>query len=222
MSDSQIPSSMLDKERKKERASGLKGSRVDEQTGVDAQVTELKLGARVREIRLSHNLTLEEASQRTGLARSTLSKIENEQLSPTFQAVQKLAHGLNIDIPQLFASAKESRSAGRRDVTRVGQGRMHPTPTYEHEMLASQLSNKRMLPYRSTVRSRSFDDYPSWVRHDGEEFLLVLSGRVRFYTEFYEPVELEAGDSSYYDGSMGHALISISEEDAQVLWVTSS
>ncbi len=218
MAGSHNPSSMVDKERHKE----LQDSRDPEPHEVDGQITELQLGKRVREIRLSHNLTLEEASQRTGLARSTLSKIENEQLSPTFQAVQKLAKGLNIDIPQLFASAKESRSAGRRDITRAGQGRVHPTPTYEHEMLASPLINKRMLPYKSTVRSRSFDDYPSWVRHDGEEFLLVLSGKVRFYTEFYEPTDLEAGDSSYYDGSMGHALISISEEDAQVLWVTSS
>ncbi|MCL6415729.1 XRE family transcriptional regulator [Aestuariirhabdus sp. Z084] len=209
---------MLDREREIQRENALESKQSDS----ESQVTDLQLGKRVREIRLSHNLTLEEASQRTGLARSTLSKIENEQLSPTFQAVQKLAKGLNIDIPQLFASAKESRSAGRRDITRSGEGRLHPTPTYEHQMLASQLSNKRMLPYKSIVRSRSFDDYPNWVRHEGEEFLLILSGRVRFYSEFYEPVDLETGDSSYYDGSMGHALISISEEDAEVLWVTSS
>ncbi|MEH6470012.1 MAG: XRE family transcriptional regulator [Halopseudomonas sp.] len=221
MSNSPKPSSMVDKEREKERASELKPSHAADQREGESLVTELQLGKRVREIRLSHNLTLEEASQRTGLARSTLSKIENEQLSPTFQAVQKLASGLNIDIPQLFANSKESRSSGRRDITRAGQGRTHPTPTYEHEMLASQLTNKRMLPYKSTVRSRSFDDYPNWVRHDGEEFLLVLSGKVRFYSEFYEPTDLEAGDSSYYDSSMGHALISISEEDAEVLWVTS-
>lgn len=218
MADSHSISSMVDKERHKEQQNAS-GSEPHE---ADVAVTELQLGKRVREIRLSHNLTLEEASKRTGLARSTLSKIENEQLSPTFQAVQKLANGLNIDIPQLFASAKESRSAGRRDITLAGEGRIHPTPTYEHEMLATPLTNKRMLPYKSTVRSRSFDDYPNWVRHDGEEFLLVLSGKVRFYSEFYEPTDLEAGDSSYYDGSMGHALVSISEEDAEVLWVTSS
>ena len=218
MSDDQVPASMIEREREKDRAH----AREQDHAGVDAQVSELQLGKRVRQIRLSHNLTLEEASQRTGLARSTLSKIENEQISPTFQAVQKLAKGLDIDIPQLFANAKESRCAGRRDITRAGQGRPHPTPTYEHEMLASQLTNKRMLPYKSVVRSRSFDDYPNWVRHEGEEFLLVLSGKVRFYSEFYEPVELEAGDSSYYDGSMGHALISISDEDAEVLWVTAT
>ncbi|RRJ83005.1 helix-turn-helix domain-containing protein [Aestuariirhabdus litorea] len=217
MPDHDNPSSILEQEREIERE-----NQRDSHPQAESQVTELQLGKRVREIRLSHNLTLEEASQRTGLARSTLSKIENEQLSPTFQAVQKLAKGLNIDIPQLFATTHESRSTGRRDITRAGEGRTHPTPTYEHEILASALTNKRMLPYKSIVRSRSFDDYPNWVRHEGEEFLLVLSGKVRFFSEYYQPVDLEAGDSSYYDGSMGHALISISDEDAEVLWVTSS
>ncbi|OMH33649.1 helix-turn-helix domain-containing protein [Motiliproteus sp. MSK22-1] len=193
-----------------------------ETLGTESTVEPLQLGKRVKDIRLSHNLTLEEASKRTGLARSTLSKIENEQISPTFTAVQKLAKGLNIDIPQLFSSPKESRTAGRRDITRKNEGKPHPTPTYEHEMLAAQLSNKKILPYKTTVRARNFSEYPSWVRHDGEEFMLVLKGSVILHTEFYEPVEMFEGDSTYYDGGMGHALVSTSEEDAEVLWVTSS
>ena len=40
-------------------------------------------------------------------------------------------------------------------------------------------------------------------------------------TEFYEPVEMRRGDSAYYDGSMGHNVISVSDEDATILWVTS-
>ncbi len=74
----------------------------------EASVAPLELGKRVREIRLSQQLTLEEASQRTGLARSTLSKIENEQISPTFAAVTKLVNGLGIDIPQLFSPVKKT------------------------------------------------------------------------------------------------------------------
>ncbi|WP_020683381.1 helix-turn-helix domain-containing protein [Marinobacterium rhizophilum] len=189
--------------------------------GHESIVEPLQLGKRVREIRLSQNLTLEEASKRTGLARSTLSKIENEQISPTFTAVNKLVKGLGIDIPQLFSQPRKvRRSGGRRDITRRGEGKPHPTPTYEHEMLAPQLTNKKMIPYRTTVRARSFDEYGDWVRHDGEELLYVLSGSVRFYTEFYEPVDLAEGDSAYYDCEMGHALVSTSEEDAVILWVT--
>ncbi|MBY4677686.1 helix-turn-helix domain-containing protein [Marinobacterium arenosum] len=187
----------------------------------DATVEPLQLGKRVREIRLSQNLTLEEASKLTGLARSTLSKIENEQISPTFSAVNKLVTGLGIDIPQLFVAPKKSISTGgRRDITRYGEGRPHPTPTYEHELLATELSQKKMIPYRTQVRARSFDDYQDWIRHDGEEFLFVLKGSILLYTEFYQPIELQVGDSAYYDCEMGHALVSTSSEDAEVLWVT--
>lgn len=197
-------------------APGLKISRGE------ATVTPLELGKRVKQIRLSQNLTLEEASKRTGLARSTLSKIENEQISPTFSAVQKLVAGMGIDIPQLFESptARSPSASGRRDITPAGQGKLHPTPTYEHELLANQLSQKRMIPYRTRVCARDFNQFQGWIRHDGEEFLYVLSGSVMLYTEFYEPTELREGDSAYYDCDMGHALVSTSKEDATVIWVT--
>ncbi|GAB6262924.1 XRE family transcriptional regulator [Photobacterium sp. CCB-ST2H9] len=182
----------------------------------------MQLGKRLKDIRMAHGLTLEEASKRTGLARSTLSKIENEQISPTFQAMQKLASGLQIDIPQLFAPPKQIMATGRRDITRKDEGKPHPTTTYEHELLATQLRNKKMMPFKSRVRARRFEDYPDWIRHDGEEFLLVLSGTILFFSEFYEPVQLNEGDSVYYDATMGHMLASVSDEDAHILWVTAS
>ncbi|CCN73360.1 helix-turn-helix domain-containing protein [Vibrio nigripulchritudo] len=187
---------------------------------LDENIEPLKLGKRLKEIRMKLGLTLEDASKRTGLARSTLSKIENEQISPTFQAMQKLANGLKIDMPQLFEPPRKKVATGRRDLTRSGEGKPHPTPTYEHELLATQLSNKKMMPFKSRIRARDFDDYSDWVRHDGEEFLLILEGEVLFYSEFYEPVPMTVGDSVYYDANMGHMLVSISDEDAQILWVT--
>ncbi len=188
----------------------------------DTLVEPLKLGERVREIRKSRNWTLEEVSARTGLARSTLSKIENEQMSPTFDAMQKLAAGLGIEIPQLFASATRRPTLGRRAITPVGQGKRQLTPTYEHELLCGEVARKKMVPFKSTIRARSFDEFSEWVRHDGEEFLLVLEGEILFYTEFYEPVTLRAGDSAYYDSGMGHACVSTSPQDATILWVTAN
>ncbi len=181
----------------------------------------LNLGERVRELRKARNWTLEQAAQKAGLARSTLSKIENGQMSPTFDAVRKLAIGLDISVPQLFTAPKSDKALGRRAITKSGEGRGLITPTYEHEILAADLSQKQMMPYRATVRARSIDDFDGWVRHDGEEFMYVLTGVVQFYTEFYESVELRRGDSAYYDGSMGHNVVSTSQDDAVILWVTS-
>ena len=59
------------------------------------------------------------------------------------------------------------------------------------------------------------------MRHDGEEFLYVLAGIFMFYTDFFESVELRRGDSANYEATMGHNLISTSQDDATILWVTS-
>jgi transcriptional regulator with XRE-family HTH domain len=184
-------------------------------------VTPLNLGQRVRELRKARNWTLEQAAQQAGLARSTLSKIENEQMSPTFDAVKKLAVGLGISVPQLFTAPKTGQVMARMATTRDGEGKSHVTPTYEHEMLAPALTTKSMLPYRARIRARSIEEFDGWVRHDGEEFLYVLSGKIELYTEFYEPVSMSRGDSCYYDAAMGHDVISTSQEDAIILWVTS-
>jgi transcriptional regulator with XRE-family HTH domain len=183
-------------------------------------VEKATIGVQLKAIRTENKLTLEEASKRTGLARSTLSKIENEQISPTFSVMQKLASGLNIELPQLFTKPKETKVTGRRDVTLGGQGKPHATLTYEHELLATQLRNKKMMPYKSRVHARNFEHFGDWVRHEGEEFLLVLEGEVQLLTEFYEPATLVVGDSAYYDATMGHLVISTSKEDALILWIT--
>ncbi|NBD28938.1 MAG: helix-turn-helix domain-containing protein [Alphaproteobacteria bacterium] len=191
------------------------------ETGETAFAKPVDLGARVREVRKAQGWTLERAARQAGMARSTLSKIENGLMSPTYDALKKLAVGLEISVPQLFTPPEDDRATGRLAVTRTDEATRHPTATYEHDMLAEVLTRKRMLPYRARVRARDMAEFDGWVRHDGEEFLYVLTGVIRLYTEFYEPVEMRRGDSAYYDARMGHNVISLSPEDATILWVTS-
>ena len=184
-------------------------------------VPPVDLGARVRELRKARNWTLEQAANQAGLARSTLSKIENGQMSPTYDALKKLAVGLEISVPQLFTPPVKGQVNGRMAVTKSGEGSGKATSTYEHELLADTLSKKQMLPYRARVRARNMEEFDGWVRHNGEEFLFVLTGVICLYTEFYEPIEMRRGDSAYYDATMGHNVVSLSDEDATILWVTS-
>jgi len=195
--------------------------RVTQEDGSDGPVQPLDLGARVRELRKAQDWTLEQAANQAGLARSTLSKIENGQMSPTYEALKKLAVGLQISVPQLFTPPSQGQVNGRMVTTQAGDGGELITTTYEHNILAEALTTKKMLPYRTRVRARHMDDFDGWVRHDGEEFLYVLTGRVQLFTEFYEPLTLGRGDSAYYDASMGHNVVSVSADDATLLWVTS-
>ena len=182
-------------------------------------VSQALLGPRVRSLRAQRHWTLEAASRATGLARSTLSTIENGQMSPTYDALIKLARGFSIDISALF-SPPASEGSGRRSITRAGQGQPLDVNTYRHALLCSDLSHKRMTPFHSVVLARRFEDFSDWSRHEGEELVFVLKGRVQMFAEFYEPVQLRPGDCAYLDSRMGHRLISVSKDDAHVLWVT--
>ncbi|MEP9350630.1 XRE family transcriptional regulator [Xanthobacter sp. KR7-225] len=180
--------------------------------------TSVDLGQRLKRMRLDNGWTLEDVSQRTGVARSTLSKIENGQMSPTYDVLQRITRGTELDIVELFDARRQNAPFGRRSVTRRGEGKIHPTETYRYEVLATDLSKKAILPFKARITARSLDDFSGWVRHQGEEFVCVLSGRIKLFTEFYEPVELAEGDSTYFDSNMGHAIISLSAEDAEILW----
>lgn len=184
------------------------------------------LGERLRSIRNGLGMTLADAARVTGTGASTLSKIELGQMSPTYDMLQKIVRGLKIDIVDLFDAREHQRPAGRRDLTRSGAGRPLKTPRYEHELLATQLSHKKFVPFRSKITARvpvlnAIDSADNETSHAGEEFFYVLSGAVQLHTDSYEPVLLESGDSVYFDSGMRHAVISVSEEDAMVLWVAS-
>lgn len=184
--------------------------------------SEALLGQHIRAQRNRLEMTLEQASQATGLARSTLSKIENGLMSPTYDALIKLSNGLKIDISELFEPIEKISGSGRRSISRKGSGQNHRTPYYDHILLCNDMSNKDMIPFKTRILARSFAEFDDWSRHTGEEFVYVLSGEIELFTEFYEPVRLQQGDSWYIDSRMGHRVISVSDENAEVLWVSTT
>jgi transcriptional regulator with XRE-family HTH domain len=179
-----------------------------------------QFSATVRELRRRANTTLQQIAERSGLSASTLSKIENGQLSPTYETLLRLAHGLRVDIAQLF-SPESSTSSGRRSVTRRGQGHLHTAPPYEYEMLCADLFRKQFTPLIARITARDIADFPEWPCHEGEEFIYVLSGEIELHTQHYEPTRLRQGDSCYFDSTMRHACICVGRGDATVLWIAS-
>ena len=182
--------------------------------------TNENLAQQVREARKKKKLTLEETAALTGIGRSTLSKIENNQTVPSFDIVRKLVTSLNLHIPQLFVQTPRESLSGRRDINKKGEGFFKSTQTYDHEVLCNNLINKEMIPYLSQIKARDISEFEDWIRHKGEEFLFVVEGEIEFHTEYYTPVRMCTGDSAYYDSGMGHFCISVSEKDAKILWIT--
>ncbi|TKV70765.1 XRE family transcriptional regulator [Rhizobium sp. AU243] len=183
---------------------------------------DIDLGSRVREIRTRNKATINDVATRSGLSKSTISKIENNQLSPTYENIIRLARGLQVDISFLFSDTAKNAPRGRRSLTPRGGGNVFRTQNYDYEMLCTDLVGKKMQPLKAIVKAREVRDFGGLITHDGEEVILVLSGEIELHTEFYAPAVLRSGDCAYFDSTMGHVCVVHGKEDAEIFWVCSS
>ena len=183
-------------------------------TGTDAGAVN-PIGRRLRELRKEHDWTLAEVARQTGISVGTLSKLEHGKTDLNFTSVNKLATGLGLPVTDLTNPG--SRMQGRRAITMGGQGAMFNTPDVDYEVLCSEVANHKQGYLKGVVKSHTFDAELPWHRHQGQEFLYVLSGRLELHTELYEPVLLKAGDSILFDSSMGHHYVSLGRKNAEVL-----
>jgi transcriptional regulator with XRE-family HTH domain len=184
------------------------------------------LGSLLRSLRLRNGWTLKEMSLRTSIPVSTLSKVEHDNLTLTYDKLVQLSQRLNIRISELFADptgGSEAAVTARRSIGRTDDAVRVNTKNYDYHYLCPELRRKRMIPILTRIRAKSAEEFGELVRHSGEEYIYVLQGRIKVHTEFYDPVVLEPGESIYLDSNMGHAYVTADGcEEATVLGVCSS
>ena len=184
------------------------------------------IGSLLRALRARNDWTLKEMSQRCGIPLSTLSKVEHDRLSLTYDKLLQISQRLNIRMSELFAehdNVSEPAVTARRSIGRVEDAVRVTTPNYDYFYLCPELRRKRMIPVVTRVRAKSIEEFGELVRHPGEEYIHVIEGRAEVHTEFYDPIILEAGEAVYIDSNMGHAYIAAEGcEEVLLLGVCSS
>lgn len=179
------------------------------------------LGPQVKALRRDLGLTLQQVSERSGVSVATLSKIENGRISGTVNTMLKVARGLGVLFDRLLEHPEQDRQPTARLVqTKAAGVEAFPTEFYDYYVHSSDLVGRRMLPLVIIVKTREVPPRLDWSTHAGEEFLLVIEGRIQLHTEHYAPITLDAGDSVYFDSLMRHAYVVVSEEDARVISVS--
>lgn len=177
------------------------------------------LGHRVRKIRQARGWRLADLAERTGLAVSTISKMERNEISLTYDRLMALAQGLGLDVGELFDADTEGFQRGILSVTRAGQAPLHETRNYVYEMLGSDLTGKHMIPMIGTVKAHERSDFAQYASHPGEEFLMLLEGTLEVHISGRDTIRLAPGDSMYFDSGLGHMYISAGNRDARILVV---
>lgn len=187
---------------------------------------EVKPGSALRAFRVQRGWTLAEVSSRTGLSIPTLSKLENDKMSLTYDKLVKISTGMGIELGELFSagrpSGKQKGMTGRRCINRAGEGNSIETRNYLNVYLATELLHKRFVPIYGELRAKSIEEFGEMIRHAGEEFVYVLEGTIEFHTELYAPVKLKAGDSMYFDSGMAHAYLAASPGPCRILSICSA
>jgi transcriptional regulator with XRE-family HTH domain len=183
-------------------------------------------GAILKALRAKRGWTLSDVSQRTGFPVSTLSKIENDKVSLSYDKLARISTGLDVDIGLFFseAEAKQAPSevgGGRRSINRKGDGQTIQTGSYFSRFLATDLLNKRFVPMIGEGLASSIEEFGELIRHEGEEFCYVLEGVLELHSDLYAPVRLESGDAIYFDSGMGHAYISVGDTPCRALCICS-
>ncbi len=193
---------------------------------MDMKTRHPTLGGLLRSLRSRNGWTLKEMSQRTSIPVSTLSKVEHDRLTLTYDKLVQLSQRLNIRISELFAEPTgtvESAVTARRSIGRTDDAVRVNTKNYDYFYLCPELRKKRMIPILTRIRAKSAQEFGALVNHSGEEYIYVLEGGVKVLTEFYDPVVLNVGESIYIDSNMGHAYVTAEGcDEATVLGVCSS
>jgi len=176
------------------------------------------VGDKIKKIRETKGISLEELSSRTGFPVELLSQIENRTVSPQIGTIIKLAKSLNTVFGSLTSEEGENtysivRQSERKVVSRSASQREHH---YTYMTLASDVKERHMESFIVKLEPETPDQELSV--HDGEEFIFVIDGEMK--VRLGEKVEvLSTGDTIYYLSKVPHLVTSNRDEPTYILAV---
>ena len=172
-----------------------------------------ELAARIRELRMIMGFSQEEVAAKTDVSLAEYQDFESGRTDFHFTFIYKCSLAFGVDITDLLEGRSARLSA--YTVTRAGQGQLTVKEGgVEIRNLAPSFRNRIAEPhwvcyaYNPDEQDRQID----LVTHSGQEFDLILSGKLKIQIGEHAEI-LGPGDSIYYDSSMPHGMIAIEGQD---------
>lgn len=162
------------------------------------------LGTTIRQLRLQHGLTIAEVSERAGISRGMLSKIENSLAATSLETLEQLANALGVTLAKLFQNYNLPRGAAQ--LVKNGEGmevvRRGTRVGHTYQLLAyDQGPHKTFEPFLISLEDAG-EEFPSF-EHPGTEFIHMLEGKLE-YRVGEDTFVLNPGDSLTFRGEIPH------------------
>jgi transcriptional regulator with XRE-family HTH domain len=171
--------------------------------GPTERTLELAIGAQVRLLRRTHDLSIADLASAADISTGMLSKIENGQISPSLSTLQAIAAALSVSITNLFAAFEDRRDCS---FVRAKQGviieRRGTKVGHVYQLLGHALGGDIVVePFLITLKK---DAVPyTTFRHAGVEFIYMLAGEV-IYRHGERSYHLRPGDALLFDSGAMH------------------
>lgn len=159
--------------------------------------------ARVRELRDILGISVESAAEKCGIDKATYRGYEDGSVPMPINSLYGLAELFGVDVTVLLTGEQPRMSA--YSVVRAGTGaHVDRYEGYTFESLAANFKGRDIEPMIVTLKPHEDEAHePALVTHYGQEFNLVLEGRVRVVVGHGDFV-LNPGDSIYFDATLRH------------------
>jgi len=174
----------------------------------------VKIGEKLKKLRLSRGLTQEELATRTDLSRSFISQLESDKTSPSIETLERILRALGSDLKQFFSDFEEEKVIFRKE---------ERVPVYDEpegvnsEILISGVEDKEIDPVLVTLEPGAKTEEEPY--HEGDEFGYVLEGKIELYLDGVR-YRLKAGDCFYYRADKKHYVRNPDKKRrAVILWI---
>lgn len=169
-------------------------------------------GAKLQRLRIKEGLSLNDLAAQAELDQSYLEKIESDKVLPPVGEIIRLAGSLSVDLSAFMSGEQGKTSAGKR--RKALQTR---TADYAYENLTADDHDKHLMAFRVTIDAKSSHRKIGY-RHEGEEFIYVLSGRLKITIGKKSRVINEA-ESIHFDSGEPHILSNPGAEPTRLIVV---
>jgi len=181
------------------------------------------IGGKIKSIRESRNLTIDEVAERSGVNRAQIERIENDVELPSLAPLIKIARALGVrlgtfldDHTEIGPVVSRAKDCAQRQTMRFTNESKISRKHMEYFSLSQDKSGRHMEPFLIDIEPGQADFALS--SHEGEEFIYVLQGAIEVvYGK--EKFSLEAGDSIYYDSIVAHHVHAQNGASARILGV---
>ncbi|TQV78714.1 helix-turn-helix domain-containing protein [Exilibacterium tricleocarpae] len=184
----------------------------------EAQQISGEMGARIRRFREQEKMSLNTASELTGIPAATLSRIETNKMSPTFPVLLKIMAGLKISLTDLISLDSPEKRNNIISVTMPGEAPSNTIHGYTHWAPNTDSAFSHLAqPLVFEVSAKNLEDAGGLKGHDGIEFCYVLGGMLTLHFEGQEPFDIPEGGSAMFAGKVPHSYVSKGRKKTKVL-----